>query len=116
MGRDFTATREESLANHMNQISQQDATNALKATEGKSDAEVISLARNTLDLNLNSGTSAETRTEICEMLKTRSIEKGVIKERTLTVSEAMRELSQVRAVPIQWGEEKKKKIWRYFWF
>jgi transposase len=45
-------------------------------------------------------------------LKSRSIQEGVIKERALTVSEAMRELCQVRAIPIQWGDEKKKKrIW-----
>jgi hypothetical protein len=39
-------------------------------------------------------------------LTSKSIEDGIIKERPLTVSEVMRELCEVRAVPIRFGEEK----------
>lgn len=42
-------------------------------------------------------------------LVSKSVEAGVIKKRPLTVSEAMSALSEVRAVPIQLGSE--KKIW-----
>lgn len=39
-------------------------------------------------------------------LTSKSIEDGIIKERPLTVAEAMKELCEVRAVPIRFGDEK----------
>lgn len=44
-----------------------------------------------------------------KQLISKSIEEGIIKERPLTVAEAMKELREVRAIPIQFGE--KDTVW-----
>lgn len=41
-----------------------------------------------------------------KILTSKSIQDGIIQERPLTVSEAMKELCEVRAVPIRFGDEK----------
>ena len=43
------------------------------------------------------------------ILSSHSIQEGIIKKRSLTVSESMKELSEVRAVPVQLGHD--KTIW-----